>query len=105
MTDRAIGFAAIVDRAYAKGQKQASKKRASIMLQAPVALAGEGGPIHEMRGDGPPAACSRMVIDYRVSRTISSSHGKGGARAPSPAIARRTSAVAMAEVGELLVAA
>ncbi len=39
----------------------------SIMSPALLALAWEGGRIHEMRGDARRLLLSRMVIDHRVS--------------------------------------
>jgi acyl-CoA dehydrogenase len=105
LADRAIGFAReVADRT----DNEAEARRATSLLYhvaSAVALAWEGGRIHEMRSDARRLLLSRMVIDHRlqandpfrltenpVQRTISG-HLLGDR------------AVGMTEVGELLSAA
>ena len=67
LTDRAIGFA----REVAGGsENEADARRATSLLYhvaSAVALAWEGGRIHEMRGDARRLLLWRMVVDHRVS--------------------------------------
>ena len=77
LTDRAIGFAREV---AARTDNEAEARRATSLLYhvaSAVALAWEGGRIHEMRGDARRLLLSRMVIDHRVcgGRSIPA-HGK-----------------------------
>src|SRR5881227_2988649 len=67
LTDRAIGFAREV---AARTDNEAEARRATSLLYhiaSAVALAWEGGRIHEMCGDARRLLLSRMVIDHRVS--------------------------------------
>jgi acyl-CoA dehydrogenase len=67
LTDRAVGFAReVTDRT----DNEAEARRATSLLYhiaSAVALAWEGGRIHEMRGDARRLLLSRMVIDHRLS--------------------------------------
>ncbi len=67
LTDRAVGFAREV---ASRMDNEADARRATSLLYhvaSAVALAWEGGRIHEMRGDARRLLLSRMVIDHRVS--------------------------------------
>ena len=67
LTDRAIGFAREV---ASQSDNEGDARRATSLLYhvaSAVALAWEGGRIHEMRGDARRLLLSRMVIDHRVS--------------------------------------
>src|SRR5689334_19873739 len=66
LTGRAIGFAREVG---SRADNEAEARRATSLLYhvaSAVALAWEGGRIHEMRGDARRALLSRMVVDHRV---------------------------------------
>jgi hypothetical protein len=66
LTNRAIGFAREV---ASRMDNEADARRATSLLYhvaGAVALAWEGGRIHEMRGDARRLLLSRMVIDHRV---------------------------------------
>jgi acyl-CoA dehydrogenase len=66
LTDRAVGFAREV---AGRMDNEADARRATSLLYhvaSAVALAWEGGRIHEMRGDARRLLLSRMVIDHRV---------------------------------------
>ena len=72
LTDRAIGFAREV---ASKIDNEGDARRATSLLYhvaSAVALAWEGGRIHEMRGDARRLLLSRMVIDHRVAAAIRS---------------------------------
>src|SRR5512140_799037 len=67
LADRAIGFARQV---ASRMDNEADARRATSLLYhvaSAVALAWEGGRIHEMRGDARRLLLSRMVIDHRLS--------------------------------------
>src|SRR5260370_15862289 len=67
LTDRVVGF---VREVAARSDNGAEARRATSLLYhvaSSVALAWEGGRIHEMRGDARRLLLSRMVIDHRVS--------------------------------------
>jgi alkylation response protein AidB-like acyl-CoA dehydrogenase len=67
LTDRAIGFAREV---AGRSDNEAEARRATSLLYhvaSAVALAWEGGRVHEMRGDARRLLLSRMVVDHRVS--------------------------------------
>lgn len=67
LTDRAIGFAREV---ASRTDNEGDARRATSLLYhvaSAVALAWEGGRIHEMRGDARRLLLSRIVIDHRVS--------------------------------------
>ena len=66
LTDRAVGFAREV---ASRSDNEGDARRATSLLYhvaSAVALAWEGGRIHEMRGDARRLLLSRMVIDHRV---------------------------------------
>ena len=105
LTDRAIGFARDV---AAHTDNEAEARRATSLLYhvaSAVALAWEGGRIHEMRGDARRLLLSRMVIDHRVSANDPFRLTENAARRAITSHLLGDRAVAMAEVGELLVAA
>ena len=91
LVDRAIGFAREV---AGRIDNEAEARRATSLLYhvaSAVALAWEGGRIHEMRGDARRLLLSRMVIDHRVvgERSVPA-HGKFRRSARSPAICSAT---------------
>ncbi|MCC8978852.1 acyl-CoA dehydrogenase family protein [Bradyrhizobium acaciae] len=105
LSDRAIAFAREV---AGRIDNEGDARRATSLLYhvaSAVALAWEGGRIHEMRGDARRLLLSRMVIDHRVMP------GDPFRLAENTVQRRMTDhllgdrAVGMAEVGELLVAA
>ena len=90
LTDRAIGFAREV---ASRMDNEADARRATSLLYhvaSAVALAWEGGRIHEMRGDARRLLLSRLVIDHRVlgGRSVPA-HGKSGAARDHRPPARR----------------
>ncbi|WP_342729380.1 acyl-CoA dehydrogenase family protein [Bradyrhizobium sp. B097] len=105
LSDRAIGFAREV---AGRIDNEGDARRATSLLYhvaSAVALAWEGGRIHEMRGDARRLLLSRMVIDHRVTPG-------DPFRLTENTVQRRMTehllgdrAVGMAEVGELLSAA
>ena len=105
LTDRAIGFAREV---AGRTEHEAEARRATSLLYhvaSAVALAWEGGRIHERRGDARRLLLSRLVIDHRVA-------GNDPFRLMENATQRAITghllgerAVSLAEVGELLAAA
>jgi acyl-CoA dehydrogenase len=105
LTDRAIGFAREV---AGRMDNEAESRRATSLLYhvaSAVALAWEGGRIHQMRGDARRLLLSRMVIDHRVA---ANDPFRPTENAPQRAIASHLlgdRAASMAEVGELLLAA
>src|SRR6266404_4536578 len=102
LADRAIGFAREV---ASRTDNEAEARRATSLLYhvaSSVALAWEGGRIHEMRGDARRLLLSRMVIDHRVA-------AGDPFRLAETATQRKITdhllgehSVGMAEVGELL---
>ncbi|WP_375781278.1 acyl-CoA dehydrogenase family protein [Bradyrhizobium sp. ma5] len=105
LSDRAIAFAREV---ASRIDNEGDARRATSLLYhvaSAVALAWEGGRIHEMRGDARRLLLSRMVIDHRVMP------GDPFRLAENTVQRRMTEhllgdrAVGMAEVGELLPAA
>ena len=70
-----------------------------------VALAWEGGRIHEMRGDARRLLLSRMVIDHRVSPSDPFQLTESAAQRTITGHLLGDRVVGMAEVGELLSAA
>ena len=105
LSDRAIGFAREV---AGRIDNEGDARRATSLLYhvaSAVALAWEGGRIHEMRGDARRLLLSRMVVDHRVMP------GDPFRLAENTVQRRMTEhllgdrAIGMAEVGELLVAA
>ncbi|MGY3442192.1 acyl-CoA dehydrogenase [Bradyrhizobium sp. USDA 4473] len=105
LSDRAIAFAREV---ASRIDNEGDARRATSLLYhvaSAVALAWEGGRIHEMRGDARRLLLSRMVIDHRVM-------SGDPFRLTENTVQRRITehllgerAVGIAEVGELLVAA
>ncbi|WP_407150147.1 acyl-CoA dehydrogenase family protein [Bradyrhizobium sp. ORS 86] len=105
LSDRAVAFAREV---ASRIDNEGDARRATSLLYhvaSAVALAWEGGRIHEMRGDARRLLLSRMVIDHRVMPG-------DPFRLTENSVQRRITehllgdrAVGMAEVGELLVAA
>ncbi|WP_050422997.1 acyl-CoA dehydrogenase family protein [Bradyrhizobium tropiciagri] len=105
LSDRAIAFAREV---ASRIDNEGDARHATSLLYhvaSAVALAWEGGRIHEMRGDARRLLLSRMVIDHRVTPG-------DPFRLTENTVQRRMTehllgdrAVGMAEVGELLTAA
>ncbi|KWV48889.1 DNA alkylation response protein [Bradyrhizobium macuxiense] len=105
LSDRAVAFAREV---ASRMDNEGDARRATSLLYhvaSAVALAWEGGRIHEMRGDARRLLLSRMVIDHRVMPG-------DPFRLTENTLQRRMTehllgdrAIGMAEVGELLVAA
>jgi alkylation response protein AidB-like acyl-CoA dehydrogenase len=102
LTDRAIDFAREV---AARTDNEAEARRATSLLYhvaSSVALAWEGGRIHEMRGDARRLLLSRLVIDHRVSVGDPFRLTENTAQRTITAHLLGDRAVGMAEVGELL---
>ena len=105
LTDRAVGFAREV---AALAANEADARRATSLLYhvaSAVALSWEGARINEMRGDPRRLSLSRLVLDHRLSSGDPfrlTENARQGAIA-SLLIGERPAA--MAEVGELLLAA
>ena len=105
LADRAVGFAREV---ASRSDHEGDARRATSLLYhvaSAVALAWEGGRIHEMRGDARRLLLSRMVIDHRVAagdpfRLVENATQ----RAITDHLLGERNA-GLAEVGELLVAA
>ncbi len=105
LTDRAVGFAREV--AYRMDNEGDARRGTSLLyhVASAVALAWEGGRIHEMRGDARRLLLSRMVIDHRVSSGDPFQLTENAAQRSMTGHLLGERAVGMAEVGELLVAA
>jgi alkylation response protein AidB-like acyl-CoA dehydrogenase len=104
-TDRAVGFAREV---ASRMDNEAEARRATSLLYhvaSAVALAWEGGRIHEMRGDARRLLLSRLVIDHRVSVGDPFRLTENSAQRAITDHLLGERAVGMAEVGELLSAA
>src|SRR5258705_6534711 len=105
LTDRAVGFAReVADRMDNEGDA----RRATSLLyhvSSAVALAWEGGRIHEMRGDARRLLLSRMVIDHRLQGNDPFRFAENSAQREITGHLLGERPVGMAEVGELLVAA
>jgi acyl-CoA dehydrogenase len=102
LTDRAVGFAREV---AGRTDNEAEARRATSLLYhvaSAVALAWEGGRIHEMRGDARRLLLSRMVIDHRVLANDPFRLTENSAERAITGHLLGERAVGMAEVGELL---
>jgi hypothetical protein len=105
LADRAVGFARDV---AGPTDNEAEARRATSLLYhvaSAVALAWEGGRIHEMRGDARRLLLSRMVIDHRVSANDPFRLTENPLQRAIAGHLLGEGAVGMAEVGELLIAA
>src|ERR1700723_1463326 len=104
MSARAIGFAREVASC---SDHEAEARRATSLLYhvaSAVALAWEGGRIHQMRGDAGRLLLSRMVIDHRVSASDPFRLTENPQQRAITGHLLGERAVGIAEVGELLVA-
>src|SRR5213592_2393611 len=105
LTDRAIGFAGdVTDRT----DNEAEARRATSLLYhvaSAVALAGEGGRSHDMRGDARRLLLSRMVIDHRLSANDPFRLTENPVQRAITSHLLGERDMGMAEVGELLSAA
>ncbi len=105
LVDRAIGFAREI---ASRSDNEGDARRATSLLYhvaSAVALAWEGGRIHEMRGDARRLLLSRMVIDHRVSPSDPFQLTESAAQRAITGHLLGDRAIGMAEVGELLSAA
>src|SRR5437764_890757 len=105
LADRAVGFAREV---ASQSDNEGDARRATSLLYhvaSAVALAWEGGRIHEMRGDAKRLLLSRMVIDHRVAVSDPFRLAENAAQRAITGHLLGERAVGMAEVGELLSAA
>src|SRR6201996_532392 len=102
LADRAVSFAREV---ASKSDNEGDARRATSLLYhvaSAVALACEGGRIHEMRGDAKRLLLSRMVIDHRVSPSDPFRLTESAAQRAITGHLLGDRAVGLAEVGELL---
>jgi alkylation response protein AidB-like acyl-CoA dehydrogenase len=102
LVNRAIGFAREV---ASRMENEADARRATSLLYhvaSAVALAWEGGRIHEMRGDARRLLLSRMVIDHRVSPSEPFRLTENAVQRAITDHLLGERSVGMAEVGELL---
>jgi len=105
LSDRAVGFAREV---ASRSDNEGDARRATSLLYhvaSAVALAWEGGRIHEMRGDAKRLLLSRMVIDHRVAAGDPFRLAENATQRAITDHLLGERSVGMAEVGELLVAA
>jgi len=105
LSDRAVGFAREV---ASRSDNEGDARRATSLLYhvaSAVALAWEGGRIHEMRGDARRLLLSRMVVDHRVSAADPFRLAENATQRAVTDHLLGERSVGMAEVGELLVAA
>ncbi len=105
LADRAVGFAREV---ASSSDNEGDARRATSLLYhvaSAVALAWEGGRIHEMRGDARRLLLSRMVVDHRVSTGDPFRLAENATQRAITDHLLGERNVGMAEVGELLVAA
>jgi alkylation response protein AidB-like acyl-CoA dehydrogenase len=102
LTDRAVRFAREV---AGRTDNEAEARRATSLLYhvaSAVALAWEGGRIHEMRGDARRLLLSRMVIDHRLQANDPFRLTENSVQREISGRLLGERAVGMAEVGELL---
>lgn len=102
MADRAVGFAReVASRSDNEGD---ARHATSLLYQvaSAVALAWEGGRIHDMRGDARRLLLSRMVIDHRVSPSDPFRLAETATQRKITDHLLGERSVGMAEVGELL---
>jgi acyl-CoA dehydrogenase len=105
LADRAVGFAREV---AGHSDNEADARRATSLLYhvaSAVALAWEGGRIHEMRGDARRLLLSRMVIDHRVEPADPFRLTENPVQRAITGHLLGERDVGVVEVGELLVAA
>jgi hypothetical protein len=105
LIDRAIGFAREV---ASRSDNEAEARRATSLLYhvaSAVALAWEGGCIHQMRGDARRLLLSRMVIDHRLQANDPFRLTENSTQRAMTGHLLGERDVGIAEVGELLVAA
>src|SRR5882757_3179555 len=105
LVDRAIGFAREV---AGRADNESDARRATSLLYhvaSAVALAWEGGRIHEMRGDARRLLLSRLVLDHRLASGDPFRLAEYAAQNIIAGHLLGDRAVGMAEVGELLSAA
>jgi alkylation response protein AidB-like acyl-CoA dehydrogenase len=105
LIDRAVGFARDV---AAGAENEAEARRATSLLYhvaSSVALAWEGGRIHQMRGDARRLLLSRLVIDHRVTAGDPFRLTENKAQDAIASLLLGERAAGLAEVGELLLAA
>ncbi|MBR0757977.1 acyl-CoA dehydrogenase family protein [Bradyrhizobium jicamae] len=103
--DRAVAFAREV---ASSTDNEADARRATSLLYhvaSAVALAWEGGRIHEMRGDARRLLLSRMVVDHRIMPADPFRLTENSAQRTITSHLLGDRAVGLAEVGELLGAA
>src|ERR1043166_9015811 len=102
LTDRAIGFAREV---ASRSDNEGDARRATSLLYhvaSAVALAWEGGRIHEMRGDARRLPPSRRVIDHRLSSGDPFRLTESAAQRAITDHLLGEHSVGMTEIGELL---
>jgi len=105
LVDQSIGFARGVS---ARMDNEAEARRATSLLYhvaSAVALAWEGGRIHQMRGDARRLLLSRLVIEHRVAARDPFQLTENSTQRAIAGHLLSERAAGMAEVGELLIAA
>jgi hypothetical protein len=105
LTDRAVGFAREV---AALAANEADARRATSLLYhvaSAVALSWEGARINEMRGDARRLLLSRLVLDHRLSSKDPFRLTENARQGAIASLLLGERPAAMAEVGELLLAA
>jgi acyl-CoA dehydrogenase len=102
LVDRGIGFARDV---ASRTENEADARRATSLLYhvaSAVALAWEGGRIHEMRGDAGRLLLSRLVVDHRVAASDPFRLTENAAQRAITDHLLGERSVGMTEVGELI---
>ncbi|MFY9957364.1 acyl-CoA dehydrogenase family protein [Bradyrhizobium sp.] len=105
LTDRTIGFAREV---ASRADNEAEARRATSLLYhvaSAVALAWEGGRIHERRGDARRLLLSRLVVDHRISAGDPFRLTENATQAAIASHLLGERPVGIVEVGELVLAA